>query len=139
MEPSSTSGIAAIKIALAFGVPAALAAIIGLLLMPPRTAREFVVRTVSTVACSLLFGPLLAISMVSWMPSLIGSAHWMATRTGGADQPLLELFYLLGPCMLIAGLPAWWILGAYMHWMASMREKGLPAWVREMRSKIMGA
>ena len=47
MEPGSTGlgGFAALKIALAFGMPAAMAALIGMLLMPPRSSREFVART----------------------------------------------------------------------------------------------
>ncbi|RSF02730.1 hypothetical protein EGU54_12580 [Achromobacter aegrifaciens] len=42
MEPSSTGlgGLAALKVAMAYGIPAAIAAILGLLIMPPRTARD---------------------------------------------------------------------------------------------------
>ncbi|WP_306414972.1 hypothetical protein [Achromobacter xylosoxidans] len=48
------------------------------------------------------------------------------------------MFYVLGPCMLLAGLPAWWVLGAYMRWMASMRQKGLLEWFAEARAKLLG-
>jgi hypothetical protein len=30
------------------------------------------------------------------------------------------------------------VLGAYMRWMASMRQKGLLEWVAEVRAKILG-
>ncbi|CAE32210.1 phage-related putative membrane protein [Bordetella bronchiseptica RB50] len=140
MEPSSTGigGWAAVKLALAFGVPAALAAIIGMVIMPPRTAREFVARTVCTVFSSFIFGPMLAIAVISWRPSLIDAAHWVAKRSGTGEEGLLAMFYVLGPCMLLAGLPAWWVLGAYMRWMASMREKGFLVWVAEARAKLFG-
>lgn len=42
MEPTSAGfgGGAAVKVALAYGAPAALAAILGLLIMPPKTSRS---------------------------------------------------------------------------------------------------
>ena len=94
MEPASTGlgGWAALKIALAFGMPAAMAALIGMLLMPPRTPREFVARTACTVVSSFLFGPLLAIGMIAWMPDLMSSAYWMAQRTGLGEDGLLAMF-----------------------------------------------
>ncbi|MFQ1083802.1 hypothetical protein [Bordetella trematum] len=139
MEPSTTGvgGWAAIKLALAFGLPAALAAALGLLIMPPRTAREFVTRIVCTVVSSFAFGPLLAIGMLSWRPSLAEQAHWLAQRAGTGEDSLLAMLYMLGPCMLLAGLPAWWVLGAYMRCMASMREKGLLAWLGEVRGRLL--
>lgn len=45
--------------------------------------------------------------------------HW-----AGSDDVLLAKFYVLGPSMLLAGLPAGWLLGAYMRWMSRMRDKG---------------
>jgi hypothetical protein len=133
MEPSSTGlgGLAALKVAMAYGVPAAIAAILGLLIMPPRTAREFTVRTVSTVACSFLFGPGLAAAVIAWKPSLMEAMTWLAQHGAGSDDALLAKFYVLGPSMLIAGLPAWWVLGAYMRWMSRIREIGVLAWIKE--------
>ncbi|WP_254595573.1 hypothetical protein [Achromobacter deleyi] len=140
MEPGSTGlgGIAAVKVALAFGLPAALAALLGMLIMPPRSPQEFVKRTICTVSCSFVFGPLLAIAVLSWRPSLMETAHWVAARSGAGEERLLALFYVLGPCMLLAGLPAWWVLGAYMRWMATMRQKGLLEWLAEVRAKLFG-
>lgn len=140
MEPSSTGlgGLAALKVAMAYGIPAAIAAILGLLIMPPRTAREFTVRTISTVACSFFFGPGLAAAVIAWKPSLMDAMTWLAQHGAGSDDALLAKFYVLGPSMLIAGLPAWWVLGAYMRWMATMRQKGLLEWVAEARAKLFG-
>lgn len=128
-------GWAAIKLCLAFGLPAVFAAILGMLIMPPRSARELVTRTVCTVFCAFIFGPLLAILVLSWRPSLADYAQWMAQRAGVGNEGLLAMLYMVGPCMLIAGLPAWWVLGAYMRWMASMRQKGLPSWLDELRGR----
>ncbi|WP_164855562.1 hypothetical protein [Bordetella avium] len=140
MEPGTTGigGWAAIKLALAFGLPAALAAMLGMLIMPPQTAREFVTRTVSTVACSFVFGPILTIAMLSWRPSLADHANWLAQRAGTGEDGLLAMLYMLGPCMLLAGLPAWWVLGAYMRWMAAMREQGFLVWLDDLRARFFG-
>lgn len=140
MEPASTGlgGWAALKIALAFGMPAAMAALIGMLLMPPRTPREFVARTACTVVSSFLFGPLLAIAMIVWMPDIMSSAYWMAQRTGLGEDGLLAMFYVLGPCMLLAGLPAWWVLGAYLRLTAKLQNQDLVDWAVEIRRKTLG-
>lgn len=140
MEPGSTGlgGLAALKVAMAYGIPAAVAAMLGLLIMPPRTVREFTVRTVSTVACSFLFGPALASAVIAWKPGLMDAMTWLARHGAGTDDALLAKFYVLGPSMLLAGLPAWWVLGAYLRWMASMRQKGVLQWVAELRDKALG-
>ncbi|ODA19986.1 hypothetical protein A9G00_43655 [Achromobacter xylosoxidans] len=152
MEPSSTGlgglaalkgleglgGLAAVKVAMAYGVPAAIAAILGLLIMPPRTGREFTVRTICTVACSFMFGPALAGAVIAWKPGLMEAMTWLAQHGAGSDDALLAKFYVLGPSMLLAGLPAWWVLGAYMRWMASLRQKGLLEWLAEVRAKLLG-
>lgn len=139
MEPGS-SGIAAgaaFKVAAAHGAFAALAAVLGLLIMPPRTRQEFVVRTVSTVICSFAFGPAVAAAVLAYFPTLTESLAWLAHH-GGGDDELLAKLYVLGPCSLLAGLPAWWVLGAYMRWMARMKEQGLPAWVAEIKEMVLG-
>lgn len=134
MEPTSAGfgGSAAVKVALAYGAPAALAAILGLLIMPPKTPREFTVRSLCTVACSFLFGPALASAVIAWKPGLMEAMTWLAHHGAGSDDALLAKFYVLGPSMLLAGLPAWWVLGAYMRWMSRIREMGVIAWVKEV-------
>jgi len=138
MEPSSTGAAGAVKIMLMFGVPAALASLIGLLIMPPHTKGEFIARTTCTVISSILFGPILAIALITWQPEIIPAATALAKQTGLGYEELTTTFYILGPCQLIAGLPAWWVLGAYMRWMAKMREDGVPNWIANFRSKILG-
>lgn len=140
MEPSSTgmSGVAALKVVLAFGLPAAMAALIGMLLMPPLSYREFVARSVCTVLSSFLFGPLLAITVIAYFPNITEAAHWFAQRTGLGDEGLLAMFYVLGPCMLLAGLPAWWLLGAIMRLAAKLQGQDLVEWVVDIRRKWDG-
>lgn len=138
MEPGSTGlgGLAALKVAMAYGVPAAIAGMLGLLIMPPRTAREFTVRTVSTVVCSFMFGPALAGAVMAWKPGLMDAMTWLAQHGAGSDDALLAKFYVLGPSMLLAGLPAWWVLGAYMRWMSRMRDQGELPWLDEVLARL---
>lgn len=138
MEPGSTGlgGLAALKVAMAYGVPAALAAILGLLIMPPKTPREFTVRSISTVSCSFMFGPGLAAAVIAWKPGLMDAMTWLAHHGAGSDDALLAKFYVLGPSMLLAGLPAWWVLGAYMRWMSRMRDQGFLPWLDELLARL---
>lgn len=138
MEPSSTGAAGAVKIMLMFGVPAALAALIGMLIMPPHTKGEFIARITCTVISSIIFGPILAIGLITWQPEILTAAAALAKQTDLGHDNLMSMFYVLGPCQLIAGLPAWWVLGAYMRWMAKMRDDGVPNWISNFRSKILG-
>ena len=48
------------------------------------------------------------------------------------------MFYVLGPCMLLAGPPAWWVLGAYLRLTAKLRNQDLVDWAVEIRRKALG-
>ena len=137
MEPGSSGTIVAVKVASAYGVFAALVAIIGMLIMPPRDTREFVVRMLSTLLCSFTIGPALAVYVMTWKPELSDAALRIATQfsVGEYTQPLSH-FYILGPCMLLAGLPAWWLLAGYMRSAARIREIGLVPWIKELQSLL---
>lgn len=139
MEPSTTAGAewAAVKIAAGFAIPAALAAVLGLLILPPKTAREFIIRSTVTVICSFIFGPLLAALLASWVPGLFDATHWLAERSG-LNFPELSMFYVLGPCMLIAGLPSWWLLGAYMRWTSRLQHQDALSWVSDILNVVRG-
>lgn len=133
MEPSSSAGAgwAAIKIAAGFGIPAMLAALLGLLILPPRSVREFTVRICTTVISSFVFGPLLAALLAVGVPGLLDTTNRLAEHAGITGFPQLGMFYLLGPCMLIAGLPSWWILGAYMRWTSRLQHEDAMSWLAE--------
>lgn len=133
MEPTTSTGAgwAAVKIAAGFGVPAMLAALLGLLILPPRNIREFTVRICTTVICSFFFGPLLAALLAVWMPGLLDTANSLAAHSGITGFTQLGVLYLLGPCMLIAGLPSWWILGAYMRWTSRLQNEDAMDWLSD--------
>ena len=76
--------------------------------------------------------------MIAWMPDIMSSAYWMAERTGLGEDGLLAMFYVLGPCMLLAGLPAWWVLGAYLRLTAKLQNQDLVDWAVEIRRKTLG-
>lgn len=136
MEPSTSTGAgwAAVKLAAGFGLPAMLAAILGLLILPPRSIREFTLRICVTVTCSFIFGPLLAAFLAAWTPGLLDATNWMAERSGIPDFPELGMFYILGPCMLLAGLPSWWVLGAYMRWTSRLQDEDAIDWLSDAMS-----
>ena len=69
-----------------------------------------------------MFGPLLAIGMIAWMPDIVSSAL-AGPAHGLGEDGLLAMFYVLGPCMLLAGLPAWWVLGAYLRLTAKLQNQ----------------
>lgn len=140
MEPSTSTGTAwaAIKLAAGFGIPAMLAALLGLLILPPRTAREFTVRICTTVICSFIFGPLLAALFATWVPGVLEATNWMADHSGIPDFPQLGMFYLLAPSMLIAGLPSWWVLGAYMRWTSRLKDHDAMTWLSDSLRAFRG-
>ena len=41
--------------------------------------------------------------------------------------------------MLLAGLPAWWVLGAYLRLTAKLQSQDLVDWAVEIRRKVLGA
>lgn len=121
--------------------PAAIAAIIGMLIMPPKSAREFIGRMMCTVLSSVILGPLLTIWVITRQPGLLAQAVQVAAHTGVTEDlhSVMGLFYVMGPWMLSAGLPVWWILGeAWMRWPQRMQEQGIPSWVAEMEGNISG-
>src|SRR5690606_10881960 len=99
VEPTSGAGAgwAAVTVAIAFGAPAAIAALIGMLIMPPRTVREFISRTTCTVLSSFILGPLLTIWVITWQPGLLAQAVQVAAHTGAAEDlhSLMGLFYVM--------------------------------------------
>ncbi|MNI89916.1 hypothetical protein D3C73_1473800 [compost metagenome] len=83
-----------------------------------------------------MFGPALAGAVIAWKPGLMDAMTWLAQHGAGSDDALLAKFYVLGPSMLLAGLPAWWVLGAYMRWMSRMRDQGFLPWLDELLARL---
>jgi hypothetical protein len=104
-------------------ISGAVAASLGFMFMWPRTVREAFVRFACAIACSLFFGPMLAMGAHSWWPGLFTSALEFGTLYGG--DPLVGLLAAAAPFMVLAALPAWWIIGAAVLWLDKRRGKDL--------------
>jgi hypothetical protein len=123
MSIEATAGGTLIKI---FGVPVlAGAAATGLafLFMWPKTLKEAAVRFVCTLIASALAGPFLVIAVHSWWPSVFASAGQVAGVYGLPAE--LGALFVAAPFLVIAGLPAWWILGGLVLWLERRRGKDL--------------
>lgn len=123
MSIETTAGAAVIKI---FGVPVlAGAAATGLafLFMWPKTLKEAAVRFVCTLVASAIAGPFLVIAVHSWWPSLFSSAAQVASIYGMPAE--MGVLFVAVPFLVIAGLPAWWILGGLVLWFDRRRGKDL--------------
>lgn len=123
MSLETAGGAAAIKF---FGVSVlagAGAAALGFMFMWPRSMREAFVRFASAIACSLVFGPMLAMGAHSWWPGLFASGREFGTLYGG--DPLAGLLLAAAPFFVVAALPAWWLLGGLVLWLERRRGKDL--------------
>ncbi len=136
MQPVMTAASSmALKIVTTYAICAALAALLGLVVLPPRSRAELMMRTASTLVCSFAFGPALAAAALAWFPALTDALVWLADH-GSTEDEFLAKLYVIAPCMLLAGLPAWWMLGGYMRWVARIRKIGLLPWLDELRARL---
>lgn len=123
MSLETAGGAAAIKYFGMSVIAGAGAAALGFMFLWPRTLREAFVRFACAIACSFTFGPLLAMAAHSQWPSLFTSAREFGTMYGG--DPLAGLLVAASPFMVIAALPAWWLLGGLVLWLDKRRGKDI--------------
>jgi hypothetical protein len=125
-ENMSLEATAAGSVIKVFGVPVlAGAAATGLafLFMWPKTIKEAAIRLACTIVASAIAGPFLVIAVHSWWPSLFASAGEVA---GMYKMPYeLGMLFVSAPFLVLAGLPAWWILGGLVLWFDRRRGKDL--------------
>lgn len=93
------------------------------LFMWPRTRREALVRLTCSICTAALLGPLLLVALHSWWPTLFDSAKVLAVLYGA--PAMLGVVALACPVMVLAGLPAWWGLGAVVLWLERRRGKDI--------------
>jgi len=122
-EAGAAAGTALIKY---IGLPVivgAIAAALGFLILPPKTHKEFVARLVVTIICSALFGPWLYF----WAASTgIGSAVTaLAVSEMTELAPAYVKMMLSTPCLVLGGLPGWWLLGALVRWLDKRKDKDI--------------
>lgn len=120
---TTAAGGALIKFFGAAAIAGAVGAGIGYVVMWPKTRREAIGRFACSIATSAIGGPFLAIAMHSVWPSLFASADELATAAGIARE--LGLLMVSVPFLVIAGLPAWWLLGGLVLWLDKRRGKDL--------------
>ena len=91
--------------------------------MWPRTRREALVRFTCSVCTAALLGPLLLAALHSWWPTLFESARILAVLYGAPAA--LGVLVVACPVLVLAGLPAWWLLGATVLWLEHRRGKDI--------------
>ncbi len=117
MEPASASSAASVALAKYFGsqiVMGVIATALAFLVLPPKTKTEFFGRMICTLLASYLFGPILVAVVHGWFPGLFDSAAAVAALNG--QDPSFGVLYISAPLQVIAGMPAWWIIGAFVRW-----------------------
>lgn len=136
-ENMSLEATAAGSVIKVFGVPVlAGAAATGLafLFMWPKTIKEAAIRFACTIIASAIAGPFLVIAVHSWWPSLFASAGEVAAMY---KMPLeFGMLFAAVPFLVLAGLPAWWILGAFVLWFDRRRGKDLGEMAHEAAEEI---
>jgi hypothetical protein len=123
MSIEATAAGTVIKV---FGVPVlAGAAATGLafLFMWPKTLKEAAIRFACTLVASSILGPFLVIAVHSWWPSLFASAGQVAAMYQLPSE--LGMLFVSAPFLVLAGLPAWWILGGLVLWFDRRRGKDI--------------
>ena len=120
IETGAAGGAALIKI---YGVPVlagSAAAALTFLFMWPKSRREAFVRFTCAIAMSGLVGPFLVAAMHSWWPTLFASARSMSGAYG--VPPDVAVLYVCVPFMVVAGLPAWWLIGGLVRWLEKRKD-----------------
>lgn len=109
-EPSSSAagGFAAYKLAVAFGLPAGLAAIVVMLWVQPQSKREWAMALISTVVSSICGGAAVVqhYGLASWGDNYVG---------------LVAIAGVIFAC----GLPGWVIVRAAFAWAEKRKGKDL--------------
>ncbi|MDF3837163.1 hypothetical protein P3W85_30030 [Cupriavidus basilensis] len=142
-EPISggaAAGAAGTAIAKYFGLQlgaGAVAAALGFLVLWPKTAREGFARLVSSIMSSIVFGPALVAFVYSRYPDVFASARTLAVAAG--VNPEFGMLYAGAPLLVIAGLPAWWVLGAILRWFDKRRDKDIGELAEDVRDAVGGA
>lgn len=137
--PDSTSiDAAALLQILALPVAAGMAATaLTFLFMWPRTRREALVRFTCSVCTAALLGPLMLAALHSWWPTLFESARVVAVLYGAPAA--LGVVAVACPVLVLAGLPAWWVIGALVLWLEHRRGKDIGELVHDAAQVVREA
>lgn len=121
MEPTSSSvtSFAVYKLAIAYGIPTALATVIVMFLTQPKSTREWCVALISTVASSIYGG--------AFLVRYLGYHVWLAEGEG---------LFVLGGLYLLCGLPAWIIIRAIFAWTEARKTKDIGELVKDAKKIV---
>ena len=137
MEPSTSTVAGWAAIGKLVGWPIVIGAItaaLGMLVLWPKTMMEGFARLVVTIISSTIFGPVLIFWVHSWKPELFSSAKSIAIEAG--LEPMLGLLFASAPLLVIAGLPAWWILGAVVRWFDKRKGQDIGELIHDAKETI---
>lgn len=96
---------------------------LGFLFLWPKSGREAAARFACTLLACAVAGPCLAIAAYCWWPALFASSGQFAILAGGPAE--LGVLLAAAPFLVLAGLPAWWIVGALLLWFERRRSKDI--------------
>jgi hypothetical protein len=96
---------------------------LGFLFLWPRSGREAAARFACTLVACAVAGPCFAVAAYCWWPALFASSGQLATMAGGPAE--LGVLLVAAPFLVLAGLPAWWLLGAVLLWFDRRRSKDI--------------
>lgn len=137
MEPASTGSAAGFALAKYFGTQLLLGAVataLAFIVLPPKTKTEFIGRMACTLLASYLFGPMLVSAFHTWFPGLFESAAAVAVLNG--QDASFGVLYIAAPLQVVAGMPAWWIIGAFMRWFDKRRGADIADMWNDARSTL---
>jgi hypothetical protein len=96
---------------------------LGFLFLWPKSGREAAARFACTLLACAVAGPCLAIAAYCWWPALFDSSGQFAILAGGPAE--LGVLLAAAPFLVLAGLPAWWVVGALLLWFERRRSKDI--------------
>ena len=96
---------------------------LGFLFLWPKSGREAAARFACTLLACTVAGPILAIAAYCWWPALFASSGQFAILAGGPAE--MGVLMVAAPFLVLAGLPAWWIVGAVLLWFERRRSKDI--------------
>ncbi len=112
----------------------ALAAALGFLVLWPRSIQEGFARLFITIVASSIFGPMLVVHIHSARPELFESAQAVAQMYN--LDPALGLLFVASPLLVIAGLPAWWLIGAVLRFFERDGDSWLGSLAQWLKRKL---
>ena len=135
-EPLTTTAASGALIKI-FGVPliaGSLAAAMGFMVLWPNSKREAFARFATSIISSATLGPLLVVWLRANNPGLFDAAKAVAVLYG-ADNTIGFLF-IAAPIMVVAGLPSWWIIGAFVRWFDNRKDKDIGQMIKDAKSTV---